>query len=180
MKYRVTVGERIYTVTLNDAPQSFGVELNGRPHRLEIVPDLGSTDFRVCLDGTWHRVIARRNEEGLRIEIGEDRYQVQVERAFPVPASRANAISSPRAIEVKAPMPGLVVAVDAASGAWVDQGHPVVIMEAMKMQMEIRAPTGGRVLAVRVQPGQEVPSHAVLVTLDPTPPAREPAHQDPT
>jgi biotin carboxyl carrier protein len=171
VKYHVRIEDRIYTVDVSHELQSFRVELDRTLHRLQIVPDLGSTDFRVWIDGTGHRVIVRRDEEAMRIEIGEDRYQVRVERAFPVPASQANAIASPRSIEVKATMPGLVVAVEAISGAWVDQGHPVVVMEAMKMQMEIRAPIGGRILAVRVKAGQEVPSHDVLVTLDPTPSA---------
>lgn len=46
----------------------------------------------------------------------------------------------------------------------------MVIMEAMKMQMEIRAPATGRVVAVSVQPGQEVAGGALLVSLEPVDP----------
>lgn len=166
MRYQVTVNDRVYTIGVSEGSPSVTVELDGHRHQLELLPDLGSTHFRVGVDGAWYPVAVRRDTEGMWIEIGEDRYRVRVERAFPIPTSRAVVAGHAQIIEVKAPMPGLIVAVEVITGAWVDQGRPVVIMEAMKMQMEIRAPASGRVVAVRVQSGQEVLSASVLMTLD--------------
>jgi biotin carboxyl carrier protein len=70
-------------------------------------------------------------------------------------------------VEVTAPIPGLVVSVEVAEGDVVEQGRPVVIMEAMKMQSEMRTPMGGIVTAVHVKPGQEVMGGTVLVTVAP-------------
>jgi biotin carboxyl carrier protein len=63
-------------------------------------------------------------------------------------------------------MPGLVVAIQAQPGTAVAAGEALIIMEAMKMQMEIRAPHAGVVREVRVAPGQDVAGNDVLATLD--------------
>jgi len=68
--------------------------------------------------------------------------------------------------QVRAPMPGLVVAIQAEPGTAVVPGQPLIIMEAMKMQMEIRAPHAGVVREVRVSPGQDVAGNDLLVTVD--------------
>ena len=66
---------------------------------------------------------------------------------------------------LKAPMPGLVVRVLAVVGADVVAGEPLVVMEAMKMENELRAPSAGRVSVVRVKPGDAVEKGSVLVEL---------------
>jgi len=68
--------------------------------------------------------------------------------------------------QVRAPMPGLVVAIQAGPGTAVVAGQALIIMEAMKMHMEIRAPHAGVVRAVHVAPGQEVPGNELLATVD--------------
>jgi biotin carboxyl carrier protein len=68
--------------------------------------------------------------------------------------------------QVRAPMPGLVVAIQAEPGTAVAAGQPLIIMEAMKMQMEIRAPQAGVVREVRVVPGQDVAGNDVLATVE--------------
>jgi biotin carboxyl carrier protein len=62
-------------------------------------------------------------------------------------------------------MPGLIVAVQVGPGSHVEQGAVVVIMEAMKMQMEIRAPRPGHISVISVKPGEEVAKGQILATL---------------
>lgn len=66
---------------------------------------------------------------------------------------------------VRATLPGLVVRVAVSPGDVVSDGDALLTVEAMKMQNEIRAPRGGRVLAVDVSAGQTVVAGAVLVRL---------------
>jgi len=65
-----------------------------------------------------------------------------------------------------APMHGLVVDVSVGEGEQVEQGQTLVVLESMKMQMQLRAPRSGRVIKLNVQPGQEVQKGALLVQLD--------------
>ncbi len=72
--------------------------------------------------------------------------------------------------DVLATLPGLVVHVLVEPGQVVASGEPLITIEAMKMQNEIRAPRAGRVLAVAVEPGQTIARGTLLVRLaDPEP-----------
>jgi biotin carboxyl carrier protein len=68
-----------------------------------------------------------------------------------------------------APMPGLVVRVSVAVGDTVAVGQGLVVVEAMKMENELRASVAGVVLSVRATPGQPVEKGALLVELGPLP-----------
>lgn len=67
---------------------------------------------------------------------------------------------------IVAPMPGKVVRVLAATGDSVEAGQAVVVVEAMKMQNELRAPRAGVLSAVNAKPGDSVNAGAVLAVLD--------------
>lgn len=67
--------------------------------------------------------------------------------------------------EVRAPMPGRVVAVIVEEGDRVDLGAPLLILEAMKMQNEIPAPLEGVVQEVRVAPGAAVGREDLLLVI---------------
>jgi biotin carboxyl carrier protein len=69
-------------------------------------------------------------------------------------------------LEVRATLPGLIVAVAVAVGDEVVEGMPLLTIEAMKMQNEVRAPRGGRILEVEVAPGQTVATGAGLLRLE--------------
>ena len=68
--------------------------------------------------------------------------------------------------EVRATLPGMVLAVAVKEGDEVRQGDPLVTVEAMKMQNEVRAPRSGRVGAVGVEPGQPVAAGALILRID--------------
>jgi biotin carboxyl carrier protein len=68
-------------------------------------------------------------------------------------------------VEVRASLPGLVVRVAVSLGDAVAAGDPLVTIEAMKMQNEIRAPRAGSVTAIQVEPGQTITGGALLVRL---------------
>lgn len=72
--------------------------------------------------------------------------------------------------DVRATLPGLVLHVLVEVGQLVEAGDPLVTIEAMKMQNEIRAPRAGRVSSITVAPGQTLAAGALLVRLvDPEP-----------
>ena len=68
-------------------------------------------------------------------------------------------------IAVKAPMPGLVVAVRVTGDQQVSAGDVLVILESMKMENEVRAPSDGRVSRVHVRPSETVEKGQTLVVL---------------
>ncbi len=69
-------------------------------------------------------------------------------------------------IEVRATLPGLVVALGVGEGDEVDEGAPLLTIEAMKMQNEVRAPRAGRIVSVAVATGQAVAAGAPLLRIE--------------
>lgn len=68
--------------------------------------------------------------------------------------------------DVAPPMPGRVVKALVAEGDRVEAGDPVLIIEAMKMESRVPAPISGRVIAIHVQPGDDVKTDETLVQLE--------------
>ncbi len=67
--------------------------------------------------------------------------------------------------EIRAPMPGLVLAIPVRPGDSFDKGDPLLILEAMKMENIIKAPRSGRVARVLVQKGDAVDKNQILIEL---------------
>ena len=96
---------------------------------------------------------------GLRL-----RARVESERSLAsAPADRRPGARG--ATTVRSPMPGRVVKVLVAAGDAVQAGQPLLVLEAMKMENEVRAAVSGSVAAVHVAPGTPVEHNALLVTL---------------
>jgi len=164
MKYVVDLNGRTFVVELDggSARVDHGASI---PVHLEDVP--GTPVRLVTIGGALHRVTARR--EGARgrfaLRIDGHRYAVDAldERTRAIrdlaDASRPN--TGP--VALVAPMPGLVVRVHVAVGDAVQAGQPLVAIEAMKMENELRSPAAGTVKAIHADPGSAVEKGAVLV-----------------
>ena len=80
--------------------------------------------------------------------------------SVPKPSVKAGSVS------VKAPMPGNIIKINVKAGDSVKRGDVLCILEAMKMENEIFAPSDGTVASVEITQGATVATDAVLVTLD--------------
>jgi pyruvate carboxylase subunit B len=166
MRYRVMIAGR--TVEVDLGPH--GVQVDGErvSAELQAVPD--GPVRSLLLDGASHRFVARRSEPGLwELQLRGWRLAAEVvdQRTLRIRemTGAASAAAGPK--PVRAPMPGLVVRVEVADGDVVKPGQGLVIVEAMKMENELRAEIAGRVKAVRVQAGQAVEKDQVLIELGP-------------
>jgi biotin carboxyl carrier protein len=99
---------------------------------------------------------------------GGDQIDVEVvdERTRHIRSLTAGAERATGGGVIRAPMPGLVVRVLAQAGDSLPAGAGVLVLEAMKMENELRAATAGVVKAVRAEPGQAVEKGQVLVEFE--------------
>ncbi len=118
------------------------------------------------------RVTAEGGEAGGHGGHGGDRLSVQVERGtvtvevlprFSAPGSAGSGASTGG---FRAPMPGVVLAVDCVAGDPVEAGQTLVVLEAMKMEHHVKAPSAGRVAEVLVTKGQQVENGELLVVFE--------------
>jgi pyruvate carboxylase subunit B len=112
-------------------------------------------------------VFVNRIETGYDVVIGGERHEIVVEDEYTKRLSGLGGQSrGPKGdAQLKAPMPGLVVAVHAQEGDTVKSGQGLIILEAMKMENELRAPWGGTVKSIRVSAGQKVEQGQLLMVI---------------
>lgn len=167
MKYLVDVnGERV-TVTL-DGPRA---EIDGVPVEASLISVEGTPVRLVRLGEQVHRVIARRGASRGQWVLDVDGARVEAEaldermRAIKDLTAASAAANGPAPLV--APMPGLVVRVNVSVGDAVSAGQGLVVIEAMKMENELRAAAPGRVTAIRATMGQAVDKGTILVDMAP-------------
>ncbi|MDE2731638.1 MAG: acetyl-CoA carboxylase biotin carboxyl carrier protein subunit [Bacteroidota bacterium] len=99
------------------------------------------------------------------VTMGHHTRRVQVHREFARPSGGAGPRAGPSVLS--APMPGMVRQVMVSPGDTIKAGQGLVVLEAMKMENELRATGPGRVRAVHIESGQAVTRDMVLLEFDP-------------
>jgi biotin carboxyl carrier protein len=156
-----------------------GARVDGNPEDLRLVA-LGHARLRLATPDAAHAAQVTALRPGTldvagvrRIEVVVDgwRFEVGIEpeararlRERATSARGAAAHGGP--LELRAIIPGRVVSVDVAIGDSVEAGGRLLVVEAMKMQNELRSPRGGTVARVAVGPGQTVERGDVLLVLE--------------
>lgn len=167
MRYYVEIDGRTVEVVLGPD----GVQVDGRRVEVDLRPNAQSHIWHLLLDGKSHTLSARRREErgGWQIEMDGRRHDVLAldERRRAIRSLAGSALSSHGPVEVKAPMPGLVITVEVDRDARVERGQGLVVIEAMKMENEVKASVDGRVTDVRIAAGQAVDKGQTLLVIDP-------------
>jgi biotin carboxyl carrier protein len=165
MKYIVEIsGERHEVDVTGD-----GVVLNGEHVTAHLVDIPGSPVRQVTIGDRVHRVIARRGTQRGQYTLVMDGQRLAVDaldsrtRAIRDLTLASNGATGPAPLV--APMPGMIVRVSVAPGDVVVAGQGLIVMEAMKMENELRAANAGTVTAVRAVVGTAVQKGAVLVEL---------------
>lgn len=165
MKYLVTVnGERIEV----ERDQQ-GIRVANKVVQAHLA-DIEGTPLKVVTIGDQvHRVVTHRADGRGQYTLWIDghRYEVEAldERTRAIRDVSSQGARGAGSASLVAPMPGLIVRVNVQVGDPVQAGIPMVVMEAMKMENELRAQSSGVVSAVRVQPGAAVEKGTVLVEL---------------
>jgi biotin carboxyl carrier protein len=119
--------------------------------------------YSVLLDGKSFEV--RMLPGGQQLEVGGRRLTVEA-RDPRNSSSRSRAASVGGRQNIAAPMPGKVIRVLVDEGEAVEAGHGLVVVEAMKMQNEMKASRPGKVVEVRVRDGDTVGAGDTLVVLE--------------
>ncbi|MEO6067887.1 MAG: biotin/lipoyl-containing protein [Gemmatimonadota bacterium] len=166
MKYFVTVGGREVVVELEGERLVVdGVAIDSA--HLTALP--GTPIRHMVLDGDSHALVLEAVGRGLwAVGFQGERHELEVvdERTRHIRSLTGSGQRVVGPTVLKAPMPGLVVRVAVEEGQQVEAGSALVVLEAMKMENELRATSAGVVKAVKVKPGQAVEKGQVLVEFE--------------
>lgn len=163
-RFRTQLGETVTDLILGDAEatvsgteyeyslevlsdQHFHLLLNGKSYSIFLTP-IGDHSFRVSINGKATELLVKSEREILLEDYGLEHGTGKGDKA------------------IRAPMPGLVLNMLVGPGDNVQRGDGLLVLEAMKMENEIRSTADGQVKAVHVKAGDAVGKDTVLVELE--------------
>jgi pyruvate carboxylase subunit B len=166
MKYFVRVNDDEHEVLLDAA----GVHIDGDDVAAQVMPVDGTPVRMVTIGDEVHRVVVRPGATRGAYTLWLDGWRFEVE-ALDERTKAIRDLSGASAgpagpAPLKAPMPGLIVRVNVQVGDQVQAGQGIVVMEAMKMENELRATAAGKVKSILASPGTAVEKGALLVELE--------------
>jgi pyruvate carboxylase subunit B len=165
MRYFVTIAGREMQVDLTGAHPV----VDGTPVEAQLSHLPGTQTRNLLLDGRSYTLAAAPGERRGRwsIGIGAERFTADaVDERTRAIREMTGAGEEVADKTIVAPMPGLVLKVEVEVGQAVRAGQGVVVVEAMKMENELKAPADGVVASIAVQPGQTVDKGATLIVLE--------------
>jgi biotin carboxyl carrier protein len=165
MRYYVTIASRTFEVVLSDGPPT----VDGVPVEAAIARVPGTPIHNLHANGRSHTVVAwpEARPGEWRISKGAARLTVDaVDERTRTIREMSGGGAEAAAKTVLAPMPGLVVKVEVEPGQTVKAGQGVLVVEAMKMENELKAPADGVIAEVKVAAGDTVDRGAVLLVLE--------------
>ncbi len=165
MKFEAKVSEEPLEVEISQKEQTFSVgnltgdfeftQQNGRfllrtgtkLYKIDNVSYDGS-DIEFSIDGSWHKVNVRDDQELLLDKLG-----------FKTGNAVAEGI-------LKAPMPGKILDILITEGDTVTKAQPLVILEAMKMENELKSPVDGVISSISVEVGQSLEKNTIILEIE--------------
>jgi biotin carboxyl carrier protein len=168
-KYLMRLGEALREVEVEEGPKGLRVRVNNRWHTISL-KQIGYTGlFSLIVDNHPYEFFSEDRSGGFDIVIGSQGYSVLLEtrerRAAPLPAKAL--AEAPEAADwvILSPMMGVVREICVALGDTVKAGDILVVIEAMKMNNDLKAQRSGRVQKIYVSPGERVEQGRALLLL---------------
>ncbi|MBI2985873.1 MAG: biotin/lipoyl-binding protein [Deltaproteobacteria bacterium] len=167
MAFIAKLGERNYTVRIEEVGKSlYRVAVDGNEFLVD-GKKTGFTNYSLIVDNRSFEVDVDISEDEYRVLVDGRNYRIQLvdERRLRLGGVQSGIQPQGRQ-KVSVPMPGKVIAVLVGEGERVEKGQGLVIVEAMKMENEVRSPVAGEVREVRVKPGDALEAGAVLAVVE--------------
>lgn len=163
MKYLTTVNDEQYEIEVKEGE----IYVNGELHHVDFKSMGQHLIYSMIIDNESFEAVVEQRDGQYFVLMQGDLYEVKVTDERSQRLANAMGIDADFSgeVQIKSPMPGLIVEVPVDVGTEVVKGQTVVILESMKMQNELKAPRDGVIQRIDVAAGQSVEQNKVLVTI---------------
>ncbi len=164
MKYITTIDNQDFEIEVVDERH---IRIGDRLLEVDFESVSGQPVFSLILDGRSYEAFVYQGEEDWDVLLRGRQYQAKVvdEREKRLKAAAGGGAVEGGEFHLKAPMPGLVVAILIEEGQEVKKGQVMLILESMKMKNELKAPRDGIMGRVRVKAGESVEQRQTLLSV---------------
>jgi biotin carboxyl carrier protein len=167
MAFVAKLGEQTYTVEIEETGKGlYRVSVDGNEFFVD-GKKTGRTNYSLIVENRSFEIEVDNAEDEYRVLVDGRNYHVNLvdERRVRVGGVQSDLQLQGRQ-RVSVPMPGKVIEVLVSEGDSVEKGQGLVIVEAMKMENEVRSPITGEVKEIKVKPGDAVEGGAVLIVIE--------------
>jgi biotin carboxyl carrier protein len=162
MKFEVRLGKETRVVELEREDDRWRITLDGQHLDADAV-EIAPNTFSILLRGQSHEIRVTPSPSGtLTLQIGVEEFTAEVIDPRAWGGRRHSAVEAEGRQQIVAPMPGKVIRLLVKAGDAVEAGQGLLVIEAMKMQNEIRSPKSGVVERLLAEEGQAVNAGEVL------------------
>lgn len=163
-----------FVVTINSKKKEIRItgnsliSVNNRDYHQELYHLSGET-YLLKLDNKIYEISADRlDHERFSVSIGGKSFETQIRTSLQEKAAKLLELKSgsTHKLIAKAPMPGMILKIKKEPGDTIIQGETVMILEAMKMENDLRAPVSGILKSINAKEGTAVEKGAVLFTIE--------------
>jgi biotin carboxyl carrier protein len=167
MKLKAELNGEDHELNIQREDQRVVATVDGRRYELELRES--SAEYLLFADSKLYDCRVARTgaaREALTVHVGTHQYDVTVVDPKRLRSAHSAGAHAHGAAEIVAPMPGKVVRVLVEAGAQVEAGAGIVVVEAMKMQNEMKAPKAGTVISINAVVGVTVNAGDVLAVIE--------------
>lgn len=164
MKYVTTVDGKEFTVEIVDEKH---IRINERLLDVDFESISGQPVYSLLIGGKSYEAYVSPDDEQWEVLLRGRLYQAEVqdEREKRLRSAGGAGAAEGGEFQMKAPMPGLVVAIPVEEGQQVKKGQVLLILESMKMQNELKSPRDGHIQRIKVKAGETVEQKQTLLSV---------------
>jgi biotin carboxyl carrier protein len=165
MIYEIIAGGKPHRLELEKAADGWECRLDGQPVRIDAVIPRRDV-LSLLVDGHAYEIKREQTATDLHMWVGSSRFAVELSDPRSLKSRQKAGGDEAGPKKIVAPMPGRVVRLLVAEGSEVEAGQGIIVVEAMKMQNEIKTPKKGIVKKISAKPGAAVNPGDVLAIVD--------------
>jgi len=164
MKYQAQVEDTIYEIDIDEDGR---IRVDGETVEASLLQVGVLGLYSLLVDHESVELVVEETQHGYRVMLGSHIFDVKVadERQLRLAGEQGALVAPTGDLVVKAPIPGLVTRVLVNEGDEVEADQPLAILEAMKMENELRAQRAGVVSEIKIKPGENVEQGAELFVI---------------
>jgi biotin carboxyl carrier protein len=164
MRYITTVEDKQFLVEIIDDKH---VSVDGTVYEVDFESVSGQPVYSLIVDGKSHEGYVARSDDTWQVLLRGRLYPIIVEdeREKRLRSAAGGGVAETGEFHLRAPMPGLVVAIPVQEGQPIQKGQVLLILESMKMQNELKSPRDGTIGRLRVKPGETVEQKQTLLSV---------------
>ncbi|HEX6047273.1 MAG TPA: biotin/lipoyl-containing protein [Pyrinomonadaceae bacterium] len=165
MKLKAVIGDQELDLNVRIDGGTVRAEIDGRVYELELrEPEPGCYVF--FRENEVHECRVSQSHDGFDVSLRGRNHAIAIVDPKRLRSGQDSDRHHHGLAEITAPMPGKVVRVQIEAGATVEKGTGVIVVEAMKMQNEMKSPRAGVIVSINVKPGDTVNAGDVLAVIE--------------